>query len=97
MAATPYAIVFTRKAERELGALAKGNRTAANRIVKAIKALADDPRPNGVEKLKGQGGEGLYRIRAGDYRVVYAIEDARVTVEVIRVGHRREVYDLLLR
>jgi mRNA interferase RelE/StbE len=63
---------------------------AQARIASAIDALAGDPRPSGVTKLRGP--EGFYRIRVGDYRVVYAIEDDVLLVLVVRVGHRREVY-----
>jgi mRNA interferase RelE/StbE len=58
-------------------------------IVKKIQSLAVNPRPHGCEKLSGAE---LYRIRQGDYRVVYSIEDEILTVLVVRVGHRREVY-----
>ncbi len=60
------------------------------RIAARIDALAENPRPPGVEKL--EGADDLYRIRAGDYRIVYRIEDERLLVLVIRIGHRREVY-----
>ena len=60
------------------------------RIAAAIEALAGDPRPSGVTKLRGP--EAFYRIRVGDYRVVYAIEDDGLLVLVVRVAHRREVY-----
>jgi len=53
-------------------------------------ALAGDPRPAGCKKLRGH--KDLWRTRAGDYRVVYIIEDAKALVSVIRVAHRREVY-----
>lgn len=56
----------------------------------AIEALANAPRPTGVEKLRGH--QLRYRIRIGDYRVIYDIEDAIVTVVVIDAGHRRDVY-----
>ncbi len=59
------------------------------RILARIEALADDPRAPGCEKL---GGAELYRARQGSYRIVYAIRDRVLVVEVIRVGHRREVY-----
>jgi len=55
-----------------------------------IDALADGPRPAGAKKLKG-GGE-LWRIRVGDYRIVYAVRDRILLVLVVRVAHRREVY-----
>ena len=54
-----------------------------------IRRLADDPRPPGSERLSG---EDRYRIRQGDYRVVYTIDDEQRIVEVVRIGHRRDVY-----
>jgi mRNA interferase RelE/StbE len=60
------------------------------RILGRIEALRDDPRAPGCEKLAGN--EELYRVRQGIYRVVFAIRDERVVVEVIRVGHRGHVY-----
>jgi mRNA interferase RelE/StbE len=59
------------------------------RIMERIAALAENPRPVGCEKLSGQE---KYRIRQGDYRVIYSIEDTQLTVWVVKVGHRREVY-----
>lgn len=59
------------------------------RIVARIEALAEDPRPHGCEKLAGSAA---FRIRQGDYRIIYTIDDDIVVVEIIRVGHRREVY-----
>ena len=60
------------------------------RILKCMEALRDDPRAPGCEKLAGAGE--LYRVRQGVYRIVYAIRDAQVVVEVVRVGRRGEVY-----
>lgn len=59
------------------------------RILERIETLRDDPRREGSEKLAGQA---LWRIRQGRYRNVYSIDDLHVVVEVIRIGHRREVY-----
>lgn len=59
------------------------------RILNRIEALRDDPRPPGCEKL---GGAELYRVRQGVWRIVYGVDDATVTVEVVRVGHRSSVY-----
>lgn len=59
------------------------------RIVRRIQGLAHEPRPPGCEKLSGQG---KYRVRQGDYRIVYAIEDETLILSVVKVGHRREVY-----
>jgi len=60
------------------------------RILVRIEALRDDPRAPGCEKLAGEGER--YRVRQGAHRIVYSIHDERVVVEVIRVGHRGEVY-----
>ena len=59
------------------------------RLVTRIRDLASDPRPPGCEKLSGHD---LYRIRQGDYRVVYSIEDKALIIQVIKVGHRGVVY-----
>ena len=60
------------------------------RILARMEALRDDPRAPGCEKLAG--GSELYRVRQGVYRIVYTIHDAQVIVEVIRVGHRSDIY-----
>ena len=60
------------------------------RIVRRLKSLEEDPRPPGVAKLSG--AEDLYRVRAGDWRIVYAVRDRELVVVVVRLGHRREVY-----
>ncbi|PSR17383.1 type II toxin-antitoxin system mRNA interferase toxin, RelE/StbE family [filamentous cyanobacterium CCP3] len=60
------------------------------RLKPKIDALANEPRPSGMVKLAGE--DDLYRIRVGNYRVIYAIEDDRLLVLVVKVGHRREVY-----
>lgn len=60
------------------------------RVTKAIAALATDPRPTGCTKLSGTTSS--YRVRVGDYRIVYIIDDTIRVVTVTRVGHRREVY-----
>lgn len=60
-----------------------------SRILVRIEALRDDPRPPGSEKLSGQD---RYRIRQGNYRIIYGIEEAEVVVEIVKVGHRKEVY-----
>ncbi len=59
------------------------------RLLKRMQDLCDDPRPYGCEKLSGQPH---YRVRQGVYRIVYGVDDALIVVEVVRVGHRREVY-----
>jgi mRNA interferase RelE/StbE len=87
-APTPrYTVEFARPALREFQNLP---RPAQERVAPRIDALAGDPRPRGAKMLKGQPD--LYRIRVGDYRVVYAIRDDRLVVLVVRVAHRRDVY-----
>jgi mRNA interferase RelE/StbE len=81
-----YSVVIKRSAERELREVPKRE---LGRVVTRIRRLADDPRPPGSEKLSG---EDRYRLRQGDYRVVYAVDDERRIVEVVRIGHRRDVY-----
>ena len=60
------------------------------RIVSRIRGLATAPRPSGSEKLAGV--EGRYRLRQGSYRIIYAVDDRAQVVEMVKVGHRREVY-----
>jgi mRNA interferase RelE/StbE len=81
-----YSVVVKRSAERELRAVP---RTDLRRVITRIRGLADEPRPPGSEKLSG---EDRYRLRQGDYRVIYAIDDDRRIVEIVKIGHRREVY-----
>lgn len=61
-----------------------------DRVLDRIKALAEEPRPSGCEKLSGM--RDAWRIRSGNYRIVYRVDDAADVVTVTRVGHRREVY-----
>lgn len=81
-----YRIILKKSAVKELEAIPKRGLT---KIVERIHSLADEPRPQGVEKLSAQE---RYCIRQGDYRIVYSIEDDVLTVCVVKVGHRREVY-----
>jgi len=81
-----YSLVINKSAERELRALQK---TDLRRITERIRGLAQNPRPPGNEKLSGQD---RYRIRQGDYRILYAVDDERRTIQVVKIGHRREVY-----
>lgn len=70
--------------------LRKLDRTAQKRMQAAIELLAEQPRPSGAKKLVG--GEGEWRVRTGDYRIVYEIHDDVLLVLVVAVGHRRENY-----
>jgi mRNA interferase RelE/StbE len=82
-----YRIELAASAERELRAFDGDIR---RRVARAIDDLATDPRPAGARALRG--GADLYRIRVGAWRVVYRIEDDRLVVFVVRIGHRRDVY-----
>jgi mRNA interferase RelE/StbE len=82
-----YSVELTRTAEKQLRRIAKRDR---NRLVEAIRALADRPRPQGARKL--QGYDDVYRIRVGQCRVVYEVLDERVIVIVLKVGHRKDIY-----
>ena len=82
----PYAVYLKRSAEKELENLP---REVHQKIIKRLLTLKDNPRPPGARKL--WGGE-RYRLRVGDYRILYTIDDALQTIEVSAVGHRREVY-----
>jgi mRNA interferase RelE/StbE len=81
-----YNILFTRSAAREFERVPTKDR---QRIVTRIGALANNPRPVGAEKLSA---DEKYRIRQGDYRILYEILDADLIVTVVRIGNRREVY-----
>jgi mRNA interferase RelE/StbE len=83
-----YSLRLCRSAAKEIEGIAR--REDRRRVVRRIAALADDPRPHGSEKLAG--GADLYRVRIGDWRVLCAIDDPRAIVNVVKVGHRRDVY-----
>ena len=82
-----YEVVLSPKAEKQLDELPTPLR---RRITEAVEGLESKPRPHGVKKLTG--AENLWRIRVGDYRIVYTIEDDRLIVLVVKIGHRREIY-----
>jgi mRNA interferase RelE/StbE len=84
-----YTIEMSTSAAKAVAKLEKANRL---RIVGAIELLSVDPRPPGAKMLRG-GEHGRWRIRVGEYRIVYAIEDDRLLILLLRVAHRREVYD----
>jgi mRNA interferase RelE/StbE len=83
-----YAITFARSARKELEAL---DAALVNRIFHKIVALAKDPHPKGCRKLRGE--KFLWRIRIGDYRVIYTINDDARLVDIIVVRHRSKAYD----
>jgi mRNA interferase RelE/StbE len=87
-----YRIKVTPRAQKDLKALPTRER---QRVAEQIDALKLDPRPTGCRKLKGR--EGFYRIRAGDYRVVYQIEDEVLLILIVRAGDRKEIYEIIRR
>ena len=82
-----YKLALTESAEKELSKLPG---SVVTRIAGRIEKLADNPRPSGCKKLNG--GVNEWRIRIGDYRVIYTIEDTAKAVDVTRIAHRKEVY-----
>ena len=82
-----YRIEIKRSAAKEIRAISQ--KKDRQRVVDRIAALADDPRPAGCTKLSGQDA---YRVRQGEYRIVYTVADDVLVVEVVKVGHRRDVY-----
>ena len=81
-----YKIVFAKRVRKDFSKIPERD---ATRLLSAIKLLAADPLPPHSKKLKG---EELFRIRIGNYRVIYSIEDDRMIVSVVKVGHRKNVY-----
>lgn len=83
-----YQIEWRNSTRREIRRI---DRSMIPRILEAVESLANEPRPIGCKKM--QGSECAYRIRIGNYRVIYEIFDDKVIIEVIRVGHRRDIYE----
>ena len=82
-----YAIEFTRSAQRALEGIPERD---LKKVARRVDALADNPRPPGTKKLRG--GTDEYRLRVGDYRVIYSVTDSGLLVTVIRIAHRRDAY-----
>jgi mRNA interferase RelE/StbE len=82
-----YQIEFAASAAK---AFSKLNRSVQQRIARHIDLLAQHPRPHGAKKLQGE--DNLYRIRAGDYRILYSINDSVLTVLVVAIGYRKDIY-----
>jgi mRNA interferase RelE/StbE len=86
-----YQIEVTKDVEKTLKSYQKKIQPKQfKRLGEAISGLATDPMPQGCESVKNS--EGLLRIRVGDYRIIYQVEDNVLTVVVVRIGHRREIY-----
>ncbi len=83
-----FKIFFKRSAEKELRRISQPH---LSQILKRIQSLAAEPRPEGIHRLKGEGRH--FRLRQGDYRIIYEVDDARGEVMIIKIGHRREVYE----
>ena len=83
-----YQIVFTRSARKELSALSANT---VERIFPKLEALAQNPRPDGCTKLVGEAN--LWRIRVGDYRIIYSIDDKGRMVDIVAIRHRSKAYE----
>jgi mRNA interferase RelE/StbE len=81
-----YKLFFKKSVQKDLNAIPKED---LSRILKRIEGLAENPRPAGCEKLTGQD---RYRLRQGRYRILYSIQDDELTVWVVKVGHRKDIY-----
>ena len=81
-----FDLVFKESVSKDLKEIPKQD---VQRILERIDALRDEPRPQGSVRLSGKE---YYRVRQGNYRIIYAIQDSQLVVIVIKVGHRREVY-----
>ena len=83
---TPFSVTILRRAQKELGAISSPD---FERVCDAVRALANEPRPSGCLKLAGREG---WRIRVGDFRVIYQIDDLARVICVLHIGHRRDIY-----
>lgn len=83
-----YRVLIKQSAAKELENV--GRKRDRQRVVQRIQSLSENPRPHGCEKLSGRSDR--YRIRQGPYRIVYSIDDDVLTVTVVKIGHRSEVY-----
>lgn len=81
-----YSVLIIRPAQKELASL---NQNAYKRVKTTILELSKEPRPEGCRKLSARDG---WRIRIGDYRIVYLIDDSIKTITILHIGHRRDVY-----
>lgn len=90
----PYSIELTPAAERALLKLATKDRALMLRMDRALLSLADDPTPPNSKHLVGEVAN-LYRLRVGDYRIIYQVDGGKLVVLVVHVGHRKDVYRYL--
>ncbi|WP_345083459.1 type II toxin-antitoxin system RelE/ParE family toxin [Nemorincola caseinilytica] len=82
-----YSISITKTAQKQLDKLPDA---IAEQLIVLIQLLADDPRPSGCKKLKGRSG---YRVRKGNYRVIYDVYDSVLVIDVIAIGDRKDIYE----
>ena len=83
-----YSLSIKPSAAKELQSIS--DKVTLTRLIEKVKSLATQPRPSGSEKLAGRPN--LYRVRQGNYRVIYSVDDEARVVDVVKVGHRRDVY-----
>jgi len=81
-----YKLFFKKSVQKDFDSIPQKD---LKRILSRIESLSEDPRPKGCEKLTGQE---RYRLRQGQYRIVYSIQDDELTVWVVKVGHRKDIY-----
>lgn len=81
-----YRIFFKKSVQKDLSAIPKKD---LKKILKRMQSLEDDPRPKGSEKLTGRE---RYRLRQGRYRILYSIQDDELTIWIVKVGHRKNIY-----
>ncbi len=82
-----YQVVIEKQVQKQLAKITPPN---YNKVVSALQDLANNPRPQGYKKLKGRQG---FRVRIGDYRIIYNINDSILTVFILAIGNRRDVYE----
>ena len=83
-----YSLSIKPSAAKELQSIS--DKVTLTRLIENVKSLATQPRPSGSEKLAGRPN--LYRVRQGNYRVIYSVDDEARVVDVVKVGHRKDVY-----
>lgn len=84
-----YTIEVSEKIAKKISKIPQIDR---KRIIKAIDALAGNPRPDGCKKLKGCNNPPIYRLRSGNYRIAYSIKDSNLVILIIEVAHRKDIY-----
>jgi mRNA interferase RelE/StbE len=88
MSSRPYSVTLKHSAQKDVWAL---DATMRVRVIRALRELANEPRPHGCRKLVDS--ENKWRVRVGDYRIIYAVDDAARAVDVIAVRHRGKAYE----